>query len=132
MNATFVDLNNNENPANGTVISAPNIRKCVRDFQCKTPSMFQLQLQSGVRIEVGVAGDMGCIQYTPANGLPPYVMATTSLIHSPTESYVIFSVGGTDTPISDRFCLPIELLVIALEHIIIESKLFEGLFWEEV
>jgi hypothetical protein len=87
---------------------------------------------NGFTLTVGLSADIGCVQHAPSDGGLPYLMAT-----DPNESHasaddVSFSVGGTDTPIARRYCIPFQRVQQIVAHFMETGNRSPTVDWEEI
>ena len=116
MSVVFVDLQETDNPDNGKRFGAmSDIRHFLRSLEKRPPFLFELENEAGATLTVGLAGTVGCVQFTPVRGKPPYQMAFTEECVE-AETFLEFLAGNTPTPISRRYCVPIK----QVEDIILE------------
>lgn len=107
MIAVFQDFEQRANPKNGTSVTSPaEVAAFFRSLAGRKPFMFELRGEDGFILTIGLAADCGTVQYSPDDGLPPYLMAVASDAMTDGE-FVEFLAGGTPTPIPRRFCLPL-------------------------
>lgn len=133
MNAVFVDLDDDDNPMNGkTLATNANVHDILGMFRGRRPFMFQLQLDDGCKLDVGLAGEVGCIQHSPSDGLPPYRMATTATNAPIGQGDTEFSVGGTATPIDNRYCLPLPIVELVVQGMLVGRESLDGIVWEDM
>jgi len=131
MNAVFQDLDDDDNPMNGTTIAKwADIQKAVEQLRDRRPFMIQLQLDDGSKLDVGLAREVGCVQHSPIDGMPPYRMATTKTSSPMGQRDTEFSVGGTATPIDNRYCLPMPVVEMIVENSLHGRPLEDGVVWE--
>jgi hypothetical protein len=133
MKAIFVDLEENDNPMNGSVVAtSTDVQNMFQLLRGRRPFMFQLQLEDGRTLDIGIAGDVGCIQHSPSDGMPPYRMATTSSNSQIGQGDTEFSVGGTATPIDNRYCLPSQAIERIVQYILDGRGSPDGIAWDDV
>ena len=133
MKAIFVDLEENDNPMNGSVVAtSTDVQNMFQLLRGRRPFMFQLQLEDGRTLDIGIAGDVGCIQQSPSDGMPPYRMATTSSNSQIGQGDTEFSVGGTATPIDNRYCLPAHAIERIVQYILDGRGSPDGIAWDDV
>ena len=133
MNALFVDLEDEDNPMNGKVLATrADVKNMFQRLRGRRPFMFQLQLEDGCKLDVGLAGEVGCIQHSPSDGMPPYRMATTSSNPPIGQGDTDFSVGGTATPIDNRYCLPSQVVERLVQYILDGRGSPDGIAWDDV
>ncbi|WP_437945365.1 Imm1 family immunity protein [Sorangium sp. So ce296] len=130
MNANFCDYEDPSNPLNGRRLAPTEILEALRSLQGREPFICSLETDSGTLL-VGVGRELGCVQFTPANGGPPYLMATTGSTVKDNE-FVEFLSGGTPSPISRRHCLPWQLVESAVADFLDQGVVPQNLHWEEV
>ncbi len=133
MNAIFIDLDNNCNPMNGQLLATWHDIHTVFQSVCgRRPFMFQLQFQDGSRLDVGLAGDVGCVQHTHCDELPPYRMACTAASQTSGTGEFEFVVGGTATPIDGCYCIPRQIVERIVKQYFEAGTLTDDVLWEEV
>jgi hypothetical protein len=106
MKVTYFDRQDAANPMNGTtIVEADELAKIFGAINgTRKPYLAELVGDNGFKLLVGIAAEMGCVQFSARDGSPPYLMAIGS---NPDESgHVDFLMGGTATPIPKRYCLP--------------------------
>ncbi len=133
MNAMFFDLDCDEHPLNGSAVaSAEAVRSLFEGLNGRRAFMFQLQLEDGSTLDIGVADCIGCVQHTPRDGMTSSRMATTPTSPPLGGGDTEFSVGGTATPIDNRYCVPLSLVVqIAIQMIVGDGTIAE-IVWEDL
>ena len=133
MKAIFVDLEENDNPMNGSVVAtSTDVQNMFQLLRGRRPFMFQLQLEDGRTLDIGIAGDVGCIQHSPSDGMSPYRMATTCSNPQIGQGDTEFSVGGTATPIDNRYCLPAHAIERIVQYILDGRGSPDGIAWDDV
>jgi hypothetical protein len=102
-------------PMNGMVIdSSAQLTKLLDSRRNEAPFFARLSSDNGFEIMAGIGGEVGCIQYSRSDGLPPYLMAVSS---HPTMKHgcVEFLTANTPTPIAARYIINFdEVKTIAL------------------
>jgi len=132
MTAVFMDLDDEHNPMNGIMLATgEDVRWCLAQLHGRRPFMFQLQLEDGRKLDVGLAGNVACVQRTPSDDLPPYQIATTWSKPPSGQGDTEFYVGGTLTPIDHRYCLSLHLVERILKAHLEGQQLPTGIFWED-
>jgi hypothetical protein len=108
MSATFHDLQQLDNPVNGTrVDTTAAIAELIGSLRERKPFLFELRGDNGFMLTVGFAGNCGSVQYSTSDGSPPYLMAVADDAVDDGK-FVDFLAGNTPTPVPRRFCLPID------------------------
>jgi len=93
--------------------------------------MFELCGSNGLRLLIGLANERAVVQFSSADGEPPYLMALDKN-GAAEDGFIEFLVNDTPTPIPRRFCLPVETVrMIAIEFVSdgTQSSLVN---WEEI
>ena len=132
MKVVFEDLQESENPLNGKAFeSAAAVSDTLQTLRDRKPFLVELRGDNGSMLTVGVAGDVGSVQYSPGDGSPPYHMAVSD---EETEEgkFVEFLAGNTPTPIPRRFCLPISLVERIVREFIEREEKSRAVNWEEI
>jgi len=118
---------------NGNVLATnADLQNMFQLLRGRRPFMFQLHLEDGCTLDIGIAGDVGCIQHSPSDGMPPYRMATTSSNPQIGQGDAEFSVGGTATPIDNRYCLPSQAIERIVQYILDGRGSPDGIAWVDV
>lgn len=132
MRARFQDLQRPGNPANGSTIQGGDeASELFRVLADRLPFLFELRGENGFVLTVGFAGDRGCVQHSPGNGSPPYLMAVLNDARDDGE-FVEFLAGDTPTPIPRRFCLPIERVATVVDEFLAQGSRSGAVAWEEI
>jgi hypothetical protein len=130
MNASFRDQEDPSNPLNGHLVASSDVGQLLRSLQTREPFFCSLEADLGTLL-VGVGRELGCIQFTPKDGGPPYLMATIGSMENGDE-YVEFLSGGTPSPVPRRYCLPWSLVERTVEAFLTQGFVPSDLQWEEV
>jgi hypothetical protein len=93
--------------------------------------MFELRGDNGITLTIGYSDQCGTTQFGSSNGLPPYLMAVADDAVD-NSGFVEFQAGGTPTPISRRFCLPIERVEKVVTDFFAQGSKSEAVTWEEI
>jgi len=105
MSARFFDRQDLDNPLNGTVIAdCGAMDSLIHALRTREPFLAELVGDGGHTLLLGLGSADGCVQFSSADGQPPYLMV---LRDKPVpEGEQEFVIGNTPTPIPKRFCLP--------------------------
>jgi hypothetical protein len=132
MNVRFFDRENKENPLNGRNITAEiELSQILDRLHNRQPFFCELLGENGYKLLVGIGPTMGCVQHSPEDGSPPYLMALPSASNAPGDD-VIFLIGGTATPVPLRYCLPFEAVQKIVTHFQRTGERFSEFAWEEI
>lgn len=132
MSAKFFDRQDPLNPANGTRIdSGEGLSTLLSSFLDRKPFFCELLADNGYKQLVGVGGTIGCVQHSPSDGSPPYLMAVVNDgIKAPSETD--FLIGNTATPISMHYCIPFETVKHITTYFLETGNRDPSVSWEEV
>jgi hypothetical protein len=131
VNVTFQDLERPDNPRNGTTLNGITaVSDLLASFAGRAPFIFELRGQAGYTLTVGFGGTLGCVQYSAADGTPPYMVAVADT-PSPTEPRY-FLAGGQETEIPGRFCMPIDRVRDIVAEFVATGAPSLSAAWEEV
>lgn len=130
MNATFFDYEDAANPLNGCSLDAGQVVKTLRSLQERKPFVCALETTAGTLL-VGIGQELGSIQFTPAEGGPPYRMATADSLEAKDE-FVDFLCGGTPSPIPQRYCIPWPLVERIISHFMDSGSIPNFVKWEDI
>jgi hypothetical protein len=130
MNATFQDMEQLANPMNGTSLTSSILATFFQSLAGREPFMFELRGENGFMLTVGVAADCGTVQYSPSEGLPPYLMARGD--ETDESEFMEFLAGGTPTPIPKRFCLPLDRVQKIMQDFFTHGEKSDAVEWEEI
>lgn len=130
--ATFYDRNDPKAQMNGREIhDAEQLLDLFRSYRKGAPVLCELMGDAGYKLLIGIGRDVGCVQYSPIDGSPPYLMATGDN-GARSNSFREFCIDGAPTQIPERHCLP----MIVVEEIAIEflasGKRSKSVNWEEI
>ena len=113
-------------------MEAPNEASLLlRSLKNHEPFLFELRGENGFKITIGLADNCGCIQYSSSEGWPPYMMALANE-SSEDDGYIEFLAGDTPTPISRRFCLPINDVERIASDFLMHGEKSDVTHWEEI
>ena len=93
---------------NGVAITRPaQLIEMLNARRINAPFFARLSGDNGFKLMVGISRDIGCVQYSPSNGEPPYLMAISA--HPPMKrGSAEFLVSDTLTPIAARYIISFE------------------------
>jgi hypothetical protein len=117
---------------NGAEFSRPEqVHDLFLQLRGRTPFMFELKGENGFKLLVGFSEECGCIQFSRADGAPPYLVAVSEDAPG-TEEVVEFLAGGTPTPIQQRFCLPLSMVEDIVTMFVRDGTRSNMVSWEEI
>ena len=131
MNVIFLDQEDRANYLNGVAIGdSTRLFQILESLRNRRPFFCELAGENGFRLSVGV-GKLGCVQYSPCDGSPPYLVATADYVESE-DGYCEFLAGGTPTQIPNRFCMPFESVLKIARYFQETGRAHPSWRWEEV
>jgi hypothetical protein len=131
MRVTFVDLENESNRLNGSVLAREEeLADLLTELAARSPFVFELRGENGYMLQIGIARAEGCVQHSPVNGDVPYMMALAS--NRGNGDDVEFALGGTPTPISRRYIMPLERVREIVLHFVQTGNRGPMVGWEEI
>lgn len=122
MTVKFLDLQEAPNPLNAAKIeSAEELIKILEQLRARDAFIFELEQNNGHKLTVGLGDNIGFVQHSRSNGVPPYFLAlapdgkrcdagSTPDQTDHEEHDVEFVCGNTPTPVPRRYCLPYEMV----------------------
>jgi hypothetical protein len=133
MNVKFHDLERDDNPRNGDCFTAPDeLLDLLYELSCsRSPFMCELVGDNGFTLLVGIGGETGCVQHSPDDGAPPYLMAVDPTASESTVKEMDFLVGGTATPIRGRYCLAFATFKNVVAKFVSTGNRSRAVNWEE-
>jgi hypothetical protein len=133
MNARFQDLENEQNPRNGEVLSdRPSVVALLDKLRgIQPPFMCQFVGDNGFNLTVGIDREFGCVQHSANDGMPPYLMAVSTNAGSD-DRELEFVVGGTATPIDGRYRLRFHTVTEVVAEFVTSGQKSSKVVWEEL
>lgn len=132
MKTHFFDLQDDDNPLNGTCIEnsaeLQNVLASVRD---RAPFIAELIGDNGFKLTFGLGAAEGFVQFSSVEDDPPYLMAVNPNLRDSEGEYE-FLCGGTLTPVEKRYCLPYDSFVEILAEFAQTGQRKPDVHWEEL
>jgi hypothetical protein len=97
----------------------------------RNPFFFELVGENGYNLVIGLGGDIACAQYSCGDGKTPYLMALANGAGDTTERKE-FLTCNTPTPVSKRYCVPLEVLKQIVVHFMETGGRDLVVQWEEI
>jgi len=135
MTLEFLDPQDASNPLNATKIeSAEELAGTFERLRTRNAFVFQLAGNNDYKLTVGLAEDVGFVQYGLSNGDPPYLLALPPAVESldPGRPQVEFLCGNTPTPVPARYYLPHEMVKEIAIYFLETGKRSAGISWEDI
>jgi hypothetical protein len=132
MKTHFVDLIDNDNPLNGTSIeSLAELQNVLESVRERIPFIAELSGDNGFKLTFVLGPTEGCAQFCSVENKPPYLIAVNPNLRD-SEGQVVFLIGGTQTPVSKRYCLPYDAFVTIVEEFVQTGERMRDVLWEEL
>jgi hypothetical protein len=132
MNVRFLDLEDGQNPLNGSIVGqSTQLMDLLSHLQGRPPFFCELIGESGYKLLLGIGGPRGCIQHSRADGDPPYLMAVADESQHSNEDFE-FLIGGTLTPVASRFCVQFKTVREIAAHFQMTGERSPKTRWEAV
>ena len=132
MNVRFFDRQDESNPCHGDSVADVNwLMARIDELRQRPASFCELQADNGFNLLLGVGQDRGCAQYSAADGSPPYLMLVDENAASD-QDYMDFLTANTDTPVSERYCAPIDRIKEVAKQFVVTGARSEQFMWEEI
>jgi hypothetical protein len=132
MKVRYLNYQTESDSMNGAVITdEAKVAELLNGRRNQPPFLAELAGDNGFQIMMGIGRDLCCVQYSPANGKAPYLMAVS--FHPPMKTgYVEFLTANTPTAIASRYIISFdELKVIAFNFLKTGERSGEML-WQEL
>ncbi len=128
----FMDLQDDSSPMNGAEFSTAAELSCAIDrLKSRPPFFFELANENGYKLLVGIGVDVGCAQYSPSDGSPPYLTATNGTELNIYDC-VEFLITNTPTPVPPRYCLRIDVVKRIAGYFVETGDRSAEVCWEEI
>lgn len=129
---SFEDRENLDNTLNGSSFENPeSLIKFLHSLSLEHPFFCELVGENGYNLLLGLGNVWSCIQYSRADGDPPYLMALHDE-NSEDGSDLEFLIGGTTTPVPYRFRLSWRQLEEIVRYFSETGKYSPAVRWEEI
>ena len=127
----FFDRQDESNVANGALIqSERQLFDLLNRYKSRTPFFGELESENGYKLLIGI-GPIGCVQYSPVDGRPPYLMAMTPSAETSRDD-LEFLTGNTLTPVSTRYALPFDIVKKVAADFLKTGDRSSAVSWEEI
>jgi hypothetical protein len=132
MSTRFFDRQDMGNPINGAGINdALELRRALGDVRARPPFFAELLGDNGFKLLLGVGMPEGCVQFSAADGSPPYFMAIAPSADD-RDGTVEFLLGDTPSPVPRRYCLAYEDALDIAATFVPTGQRKSDVRWEEI
>ncbi len=130
MNVTFFDIEDSSSILNETVVQDTRRLFQILDSLRNRASFFcKLVGENKFKLTIGI-GNIGCAQYSPSDGSPPYLVALAPEKEGAKGNNEFFA-GGTPTPVSKRYCMPFDSVREIAAYFLETGRTHPAFRWEE-
>jgi len=131
MSVTFFDLQNKNNPVNGTIFANDdNLIASLREMQSREPFFCEI-IGNENKLTIGIGPHKSCAQYSALSGDPPYLMAIGD--NSDREDGELsFLIDDIATPVPCRYALSSNELWTVIDSFVKTEEPNSELYWEEI
>ena len=131
MQVEFFDLEDELSPFHGASLSAAaELARIIEASRAREPFFCELVGENGYKLTIGLGKDIGCVQYSPSSGDPPYLMAMARDANA--RGYVEFLAGGQPSEVPAYYCVPIEMVKQIALCFIETGRASDAVRWEEL
>lgn len=132
MKVRYVNQQDESDPMNGSVIADSDKLADLLDRRRNTaPFMADLAGGDGFELMIGLGGDLGCAQFSRADGDPPYLMAVSAHPPPVEAGYFEFFVAGTPTPVAARYIISFDELKQVALYFLDTGGRSDAVSWQE-
>ncbi len=133
MTALFYDTQDRENPMNGAELhSGDDARRLINELGGRAPFFAELIGENGCKLLLGIAPNDACVQFSPADGSPPYMMASVGYVPESVDDHVEYLIDDTAAPVPRRFCVPHATMVHIAAYFVECGERYEGVSWVDI
>jgi hypothetical protein len=132
MKVWYVNQQDRSDPMNRSVlVDADQLTELLDGWRNSVPFMADLTGDNGFELLIGLGRNLGCAQFSRADGEPPYLMAVSS--HPPPVSagYVEFLAAGAPTPVAARYIISFDELKQIACHFLDTGVRSDAVSWQE-
>lgn len=132
MTATLYDLGNKKTLLNESkVLETDSLLHQIEKARGAEPHFLNVVSDFGFELLLGIAKQNACAQHSSSSGAPPYLMAVASAPVRP-DDFTDILAGGTPSPVSNRYLLPIEDIKDIATYFLQTGKADPSAIWEEI
>jgi hypothetical protein len=132
MKVRYVNRQDNSDPMNGSAVAeADKLAELLDGRRNSVPFIADLAGDNGFELMIGVAGDLGCAQFSRLDGKPPYLMAVSAHPPPVEAGYFEFLAASTPTPIAARYIISFDELKQIACHFADTGGRSDAVSWQE-
>ena len=131
MSAKFFDLQDENNPDNGTnVIDGASVKAILMRNASREPFTCELVYQGKMQLMIGLGRQLCCAQHSAVDGDSPYLVAYLQSERTKTGE-VEFMLSKSPTEILRRHCFPLKVLLDVAAHFVETGERSSIVLWED-
>jgi len=132
MRVRYVNRQDKSDPMNGAVMAdADKLAELLEGRRKRAPFIADLTGDNGFELMIGLGGELGCAQYSQADGEPPYLMAVSPHLPPIRAGYVEFLAASTPTPLAARYIISFDELKQVACHFLDTGGRSDVVSWQE-
>jgi hypothetical protein len=132
MRVEFYDLENKSNPLNGSTFdSHAELLVALKSLRTTKPFFCELVGENGRNLMVGVGAELGCAQYSSADGGPPCLVAVSPVENAGPNQFLKFFAGGQPSEVPARHGLQRDVLYSVAGDFLRTGEPSPLVLWEE-
>lgn len=132
MKVRYINQQDTSDPMNGSVVvDADKLAELLDGRRNKVPFMADIVGDGGFELLIGLGYEIGCAQFSRADGDPPYLMAVSP--HPPPvgAGYVEFLAADVPTPVAARYIISFDELKQISRHFLDTGGRSDAVSWQE-
>lgn len=131
MKVRYINAQDRSDPMNEAVIAdAGKLAELLNERRNDVAFMADLTGDNGFELLIGIAGGIGCAQFSRVDGEPPYFMAVSP--DPPMRGGCVeFLAGGTPTPVAARYIINFDELQKIACYFLETGQRSDAVFWRE-
>jgi hypothetical protein len=132
MKVRYVNRQDKLDPMNGVVLAdAGRLTELLDGRRNDAPFIADLTGDNGFELMIGLGCDLGCAQFSRADGEPPYLMAVSPHPLPVGAGYVEFLAASAATPVAARYIISFDELKQIARHFLDTGGRSDMVSWQE-
>jgi hypothetical protein len=127
----FFDRQDPANRSHAMRTTAAEVLTLIESLRDRPPFFCELVGNNGYNLLVGIGDDVGCAQFSRADGNPPYLIARGAAAKKK-QGFVEFFAANTPTPVPARYCLPLEAVAKIAAYFVEWGLRSPSVDWDEI
>lgn len=132
MKVRYVNRQDKSDPMNGAILAdADKLAELLDNRRNNAPFIADLAGDNGFELMIGLGCNLGCAQFSRADGEPPYLMAVSPHPLPVAAGYVEFLAASTPTPVAARYIISFDELKQIARHFLDTGGRSDAVSWQE-